>query len=292
MVAGLPIAVVGDVHLHFDDDDVRWFNRSDYGLILFVGDLAGYREDATKVARVIARLTVPALVIPGNHDGASLAHLGAETLQQRGLIRLFERDQPRRVEALAAALQPVPLCGYSLHEQSLGGCEVSVIAARPHSQGGSQFAFGGWLRRRFGIADVQASAQRLCELVDAARHPDVLFLAHCGPSGLGGARDDIWGCDFKKDAGDFGDSDLRAAVDHAQRSGKRVLAVVAGHMHQRIKGGGQRVWCTRRGGALYVNAARVPRIFRRQGITQRHHVRLSWAPDGLRASDQLVTSAS
>ena len=38
------IAVIGDVHLLWDDADVSFFNRGGYDLLLFVGDLAGYTQ--------------------------------------------------------------------------------------------------------------------------------------------------------------------------------------------------------------------------------------------------------
>ncbi len=59
---------------------------------------------------------------------------------------------------------------------------------------------------------------------------------------------------------------------HAERVGKRVVAVIAGHMHHRLRGGGLRTWSEHRDGVLYVNAARVPRVFEQGGRTVRHHV--------------------
>ena len=38
------LAVIGDVHLHFNQFDVDYFNTSNYDLILFVGDLTNYRS--------------------------------------------------------------------------------------------------------------------------------------------------------------------------------------------------------------------------------------------------------
>ena len=64
---------------------------------------------------------------------------------------------------------------------------------------------------------------------------------------------------------------------------KRVLAVVAGHMHHRLKGGGERKWLVESDGVLYVNAARVPRI---EKSGQRYHVCLE--TDGERARAELV----
>ena len=62
-----------------------------------------------------------------------------------------------------------------------------------------------------------------------------------------------------------------------------MLAVVAGHMHHRLKGGGERRWLVERAGVLYVNAARVPRI---DGDGRRYHVRLE--TDGETARAELI----
>lgn len=283
---GIRIGVVGDVHLRWDDRDVELMDARAYDLIAFVGDLAGYRRDALAVAASIARLTTPALVIPGNHDGVSLPHLAAETLERRSLARVLGRGQARRCQSLREALGKVPLAGYSLHEVGREELRVSVIAARPHSQGGSFFAFSRYLEAAYGVDSLERSAERLCELVDQAPHERVMFVAHNGPSGLGARRHDIWGCDFKRGEGDFGDEDLRLAVEHAERRGKRVLAVAAGHMHHRLKGGGERTWLVERGGVLYVNAARVPRIEGRV----RHHVLLESDGEHARAELCAVTA--
>ncbi len=277
------IGVVGDVHLHWDDQDVELIDRARYDLVAFVGDLAGYRRDALAVASSIARLITPALVIPGNHDGVSLPHLAAETLERRSLARWMGRGQDRRCRDLAAMLGPVPLAGYSLHEVRRAELRLSLIAARPHSQGGGFFAFSRHLEAKYGVRSLAESAERLCQLVDDAPHDRVVFLGHNGPNGLGARRHDIWGCDFRKVEGDFGDADLRTAIDHAKQVGKRVLAVVAGHMHHRLKGGGERKWLVETDGVLYVNAARVPRI---EKSGQRYHVCLE--TDGERARAELV----
>lgn len=261
-------AVIGDVHTHFDATDVRQLDAAGYDLVLFVGDLAGYLDPGHEVARQIATLRTPALVLPGNHDGVSLPHLAAEIFDWRPARRVLELDQGRRCAALADALGPVPLVGYSLHDVEVGGVAVTLIAARPHSFGGPRLAFGRHLRRWYGVDSLEGSAERLKRLVETARHDDLVFLAHNGPTGLGARRDSIWGCDFRAEEGDFGDPDLREAVAHARALGRRVRAVVAGHMHHALKGGGQRIWRVVRDDTLYVNAARVPRM----DGERRHHV--------------------
>jgi uncharacterized protein (TIGR04168 family) len=91
----------------------------------------------------------------------------------------------------------------------------------------------------------------------------------------------MWGCDFKPGGGDWGDPDLAVAIDYARQAGKRVLAVVAGHMHLETRHGRQRPWRIERHGTLYINAARVPRIYTREAETHRHHVELKISPTGV-----------
>ena len=287
MSAKVRIAVVGDVHLAFDERDVEALDGAGYDLVAFVGDLAGYRRDGTTVARCIARLKTPALVIPGNHDAANLAHLGAETFERPRLAWLLGRGQTRRCRKLSEALAPVPLAGYSRHEVRSGTLALGLVAGRPHSQGGSFFAFARHLHADHGVKSFEGSAKLLSELVEQSPEERLVFLAHNGPTGLGNRRHDIWGCDFRREEGDWGDRDLEAAIAHARGLGKRVLAVIAGHMHHRLKGGGERRWQLEREGTLYVNAARVPRIERRGAAELRYHVRVE--TDGERATAELVS---
>jgi uncharacterized protein (TIGR04168 family) len=270
------IGVVGDVHLEFDDLDVEQLDARAYDAIFFVGDLATYsHRGGLEVARAIARLRTPALVIPGNHDAANVFQMAAEVLEADSILPLLNLGQRARESELEAALGSVRVVGYSRHRLDHGGLALDVICGRPHSAGGAHLAFRPHLRQAFGIDDMETSAARLIALVDESDARDVVFLAHNGPTGLGARRDDIWGCDFKREGGDFGDPDLRAAIDHARGKDKRVRAVIAGHMHHEIKGGGQRRWRANEDGILYVNTARVPRIFARAGRILRHHVELT-----------------
>jgi uncharacterized protein (TIGR04168 family)/Raf kinase inhibitor-like YbhB/YbcL family protein len=179
-----------------------------------------------------------------------------------------------RVQALANALSPVPLVGYSLHPFEAHG--LTVLAARPHSLGGTRLAFRRYLASRFNVRRMTDSVDRLCALFDAVpESQQILVLAHNGPSGLGSSRHAIFGCDFRTGDGDWGDPDLGEALQYARDTGKRVLGVVAGHMHHAVRGGGERAWIVERHGLVHVNAARVPRY--RAGVRseERHHVRLT-----------------
>jgi uncharacterized protein (TIGR04168 family) len=100
----------------------------------------------------------------------------------------------------------------------------------------------------------------------------------------------MWGNDFWPEAGDFGDSDLRQAIDFAQQRGKTILAVVAGHMHHHVKKGGQRTWHLVQDGINYMNAARVPRNFVVDGRTLHHHICLTLTNDGVIVTEQLCST--
>ena len=278
--------MLGDLHACFDAEDVRLLDAAGYDLIVFVGDLAGLRLRSTlAIAEVIAALRTPTLVVPGNHDAPNAMQLLGEILHSNALIRLADRDTEGRADAIAAALGPAHLAGYSLHTVAP---DLQILVGRPHSMGGEELSFAPFLERRFGVTSMDESAARLCALVEQAVGPNLLVIAHNGPSGLGDRRDSIWGCDFRKEEGDFGDRDLEQALQHAGRLGKHVVGVVAGHMHVRIRGGGERQTRVERDGTLFLNAARVPRIWNdADGRAVRHHLALRWSDGTLMAREVL-----
>jgi uncharacterized protein (TIGR04168 family) len=285
----ISIGVVGDLHTHWDAVDVAQFDGSDYDLLYFTGDLGGgSRDSSLRIARAMSRLRKPALVMPGNNDAGDIAALSAELSYRQGMDWL---SAARRGVAPGAGVDrqaSVRLCGYSTHRCVNGDVDVTLIAARPHSMGGERLSFAPQLESDYGIDSIEASTRRLCALVDEAPSEQIVFLAHNGPTGLGDAPEAMWGCDFKPGGGDWGDPDLAAAIDHAVGRGKRVLAVVAGHMHLRTRQGAERPWCLERDGILYVNAARVPRIFAVDEDVHRHHVALYIRADGVEVEEVLV----
>jgi uncharacterized protein (TIGR04168 family) len=283
------VAVVGDVHLLWDRFDVDYFNQSDYELVLFVGDIAAYRHGAAlPIARSIGDLRMPAIVMPGNHDAVHLGQLVAEVLDRPTLSDRIGFGQPRRSRQLDRALGGVTMAGYSRHSVELGNMTLSVVAARPHSMGGPRVSFRRYLRAVHDVDSLDASSDRLKALVDECGDEPILFLGHNGPTGFGDRRHDPWGCDFRASEGDFGDPDLANAVEYARASGRCVLGVVAGHMHHDVKGGGKRRWLERRADTFYLNAARVPRIFRNEGRLVHHHIELAIGGDGTCVSERLI----
>lgn len=284
------IAVIGDVHLHWDDEDVAFFNRGGYDLVLFVGDLAAYTQvRGWGVARSLRRLRMPAICIPGNHDGLHAFQLGAEIAPRAHRFRsAFCQGQERRCARLARALGDVELLAYNRRRLTVGGVDLNIVVGRPHSIGGRRLACIRHLDKQYGIDSMEASVARLKMLVDSCDDAPILFLAHNGPTGLGDRADSIWGCDFRRKEEDWGDRDLEEAVAYARAKGCTVLAAVAGHMHRKTKSGRRRPAQVEQDGVLYVNAAEVPRHRKHDGVKKRHHVRLTVTGGQVTADDLWV----
>ena len=76
-------------------------------------------------------------------------------------------------------------------------------------------------------------------------------------------------------------------IAYARAGGKRVLAVIAGHMHLRTKQGVERPWREERDGTVYINSARVPRIFSAADGTRRHHLAMCISANGIVVNEVL-----
>jgi len=266
------IALIGDLHGHWDAVDEQYFNASNHDLLLFTGDLgSGGRENGVQIARSLVRLAKPALVMPGNNDAPHLPLIASEFAHQRGLVELLQLGAQAAHRSVREAAGEARLCGYSVHPLELGGCGITLIAGRPFAMGGGELSYPERVHEAHGIGTLEHSTQRLCELVDEAPTRDVLFLSHNGPFGLGDDPTDLWGCDFKSEREDWGDRDLAEAIAHAKRQDKRVLAVVAGHMHLHTRQGRPRTSQRIHEDTLYINPARVPRIYAGPVCELRHH---------------------
>jgi len=139
------------------------------------------------------------------------------------------------------------------------------------AMGGDEFSFPEQLERNYGVKNLADSEERIWQAVERAAHDTLVFLGHNGPVGLGSSPTDPWGCDFKSGGGDWGDSDLANAIQRARASGRRVAAIVAGHMHMHTRAG-ERTMHTVADGIPMRNAARVPRILAGPTGEQRYHV--------------------
>ena len=129
----MKLAIIGDMHMQFDEDDVRFFNGSDYGAILLVGDLSSKNPDSMfKLLPLLNQLTKPTYFIPGNHDTTGVRQLLGELMQNEFLINFGADSQDTRMQKLKAELTAPILCGYSSHSLAPG---LGLVAARPFSMG-------------------------------------------------------------------------------------------------------------------------------------------------------------
>jgi uncharacterized protein (TIGR04168 family) len=267
------------VHSAWTPEDAAFFNASEYPLLLVTGDLGGSQaRDGLTVARSMAALTRRTLVMPGNNDVQEYARISAELTYRHARQELLDGmpgEGPRT-------------CGYSAHALRLGAIDLTIVTGRPFAMGGCELSFPDELDRSFGIASLEASAERLCAIIDDTTTENLIFFAHNGPAGLGDEPEAPWGRDFDPAAGDWGDSDLRKAIDYAVSRKRRPLAVLAGHMHWSLRSGGQRRWQLQQDGILYVNAARVPRVFDHEGGCALQHIALSLTEAGAHAEQVLI----
>lgn len=283
------IAVIGDLHSAWDDEDVAYFNQSSYALLLFTGDLgASSRQDGLRIAKSISQLERDALVMPGNNDVEQYGLLASELAYRAGMRSLMQEINSVTDTGLRPTESRARVCGYSRHVFSFAGNRITILSGRPFSMGGPQLAFAADLENDFGVPDLEASTARLLQLVDGVRTRDVIFLSHNGPAGFGAEPHSPWGNDFRSDGGDWGDPDLAAAIVRAKELDLRVRAVIGGHMHSPLRGGGPRTWQVERDGTLYINPARVPRIYRGEAGLVRHHVALRLTTDRISAEERLV----
>lgn len=237
------LIAVGDVHRWWRGADSVYLERSRPDLTLFVGDLG---DEDTEMVQRVAEIPVPKAVMLGNHDAWQSFGRDACTDRLRESLDLLGADH------LAYGVRELPQAG------------VSVIGARPFSWGGQSLRSPALYDEIYGIHTMRQSAAAIVDAARNAQHSDLVILAHNGPLGLGSAPDSIFGKDFGKPGGDWGDYDLALAMQRIEAFGLRVRAVIAGHMHHRLvqPRGALRTRFLRRGGTLFLNTALVPRIVR------------------------------
>ena len=235
------LTVVGDVHRWWRSADVTFLERNRPDLTMFVGDLGD--EDVEMVER-ICELSVPKAVILGNHDAWQSFGRKAATAKLQQSLALLGDDH------IAYSVREVPSCG------------ISVIGARPFSWGGPSLRSPELYDEIYGIHTMRQSAAAIVDAARNAQHRDLVILAHNGPMGLGEQTSDMFGKDFGKPGGDWGDRDLALAIQRIEGFGLRVRAVIAGHMHHKLvhPRGAERTRFLRRGDTLFLNSAYVPRV--------------------------------
>lgn len=253
------LTIVGDVHRHWRIADAAFLERTAPDLAMFVGDLG---DEDFEMVRAVHELRVPKAVILGNHDAWQSFSNHRPTKALRDSLDLLGDDH------VAYAVREVPSAG------------ISVIGARPFSWGGQSLRSPDLYDALYGVHTHRQSAAMIVEAARSAQHRDLVILAHNGPLGLSQEPSDIYGKDFGKPGGDWGDRDLALALDRIAGMGLRVQMVVAGHMHHRLVAprGAERLRFCHAQDTMFLNPAVVPRVRMVEGGgSEGYFVNTRWA---------------
>lgn len=263
------LTAIGDVHGSWRPADSAYLERSRPDLALFVGDLG---DEDPEIVRRIADIDVEKAVMLGNHDAWQSFSNGTCTSRLHESLDLLGKDH------LAYRVREVPAAG------------VSVVGARPFSWGGQSLRSPELYDELYGVRTMRQSAAAIVDAARHAQHRDLVILAHNGPLGLGSRSSDIYGKDFGKPGGDWGDYDLALALQRIAGYGLRVRAVIAGHMHHRLlhPRGAERRRFVERDGTLFLNTAFVPRVVPEgDGSERSYFLRTKWKDGNCEAIDEV-----
>ncbi len=235
ILVNINLAIAGDLHGAWTDQDNSLLKDLKPDAILFVGDLG---DGDLRVIKRINKLTIPTAVILGNHDRGSDSY-GEQLKKQLSL--LGEKD-----------------CSWRLREWN--SPPLSVVGGRPCSSGGGYFLTSE-VRGVFGPVTLEESINRIVIAANQApKKLPLILLAHSGPTGLGSEASSLCGRDWKKPQIDWGDKDLDIAIDQIRKK-RKIDLVVFGHMHHKLKRvmGFRDTFYKDRFGTVFLNAAFVPR---------------------------------
>jgi uncharacterized protein (TIGR04168 family) len=252
----IKIAVVGDVHDQWEDDDGYALQQMGVDLVLFVGD---FGNESVSVVRAIASLDIPKAAVFGNHDAWY-------TTTDWGRNKCpYDRKQEDWVQQQMDLLGKADV-GYG--KLDFPELNLSVVGGRPFSWGGSKWKYADFWRDRFGVTSFAESSSRIVAAAHESAYDTVIFIGHNGPTGLGDKAEDPCGKDWGEPlGGDFGDPDLADAIAQTRASGKSIPLVTFGHMHHKLRHTKERLReaiSVSSEGTVYLNAASVPRIIQSQ----------------------------
>lgn len=248
--AQITIAVVGDVHNQWEEQDAIALEHLGVDLVLFVGD---FGNEAVAVVRQIANISVPKAAILGNHDAwYSASSWGRQKAP-------YDQSQEDRVQQQLDLLDTAHV-GYN--QLDFANYGISVVGSRPFSWGGSIWRNNQFYRDRYKVSSFEESSQRIIHAAQQAAYDNLIIIGHNGPFGLGDRPESICGRDWKPEGGDYGDPDLTEAITQISQLGKSIPLVTFGHMHHALKypPGKRRTIVEVRDETVYFNAACVPRI--------------------------------
>lgn len=253
----LKIAIVGDVHDQWDENDRDALHALNVDLVLFVGD---FGNESVNIVRHVAAVDIPKAIILGNHDAwYSSTRKGQENCP-------YDRTLEDRLQQQLDLLGETHV-GYG--KLDFPELDLSIVGGRPFSSGGPEWSNRRFYRDRYGIHNITESVAKIVESIESTTCTRRILISHNGPAGLGANPHDLCGKDWEPIGGDHGDPDLQDAI--AQTFSVNPLSLVTfGHMHHRLRNrlGDRKRWCVTSETA-YLNAACVPRIVKTDTGVQR-----------------------
>ncbi|KAG6421184.1 hypothetical protein SASPL_117734 [Salvia splendens] len=214
------------------------------------GDFGNENVDLVKS---ISNVDFAKAVILGNHDAWNTQKFSA-----RKTMTLREKD------AVQLQLECLGDEHVGYRRMDFSNLKLSIVGGRPFSCGGRQLFRKKLLTARYGIHDMDGSAERINQAaVGTPADHSVIFLAHNGPTGLGSNMDDICGKDWIPGGGDHGDPDLAHAISQLKETTKlSIKLVVFGHMHKALASGNglRKMIVVEDDNIVYLNGAVVPRV--------------------------------
>ncbi|MEL6163059.1 MAG: TIGR04168 family protein, partial [Cyanobacteria bacterium J06628_3] len=180
----LKIAVVGDVHDQWENEDSIALKHLGVDLVLFVGD---FGNESVEVVRKVASLDIPKAVVMGNHDAWY-------TATEWGRKKCpYDRTKEDWVQQQLDFLGDTHV-GFS--KLDFPDFDLTVVGSRPFTWGGPKWKFADLCKERFGVGTLEESTTRIMEAVNSAAHETIIFLGHNGPFGLGDKPEDPCGKDW------------------------------------------------------------------------------------------------
>jgi uncharacterized protein (TIGR04168 family) len=244
------IAVVGDVHDQWEEEDGIALKHLGIDLLLFVGD---FGNESVDVVKAIARIDIPKAAVMGNHDAwYSATDWGRKKCP-------YDRTKEDWVQQQLDLLGETHV-GYS--KLDFPDLNLSVVGSRPFSWGGPQWKYNDFYEERYGVTSFAESSDRIVAAANSAAYETIIFIGHNGPVGLGDRPEDPCGKDWEPKGGDFGDPDFSEAIARTRVAGKSIPLVTFGHMHHSLRFTKKmlRKSLVAKENTIYLNAASVPRI--------------------------------
>lgn len=244
------IAVVGDVHDQWEEEDGIALKHLGIDLVLFVGD---FGNESVDVVGAIACLDIPKAAVMGNHD----AWYSATDWGRRKCP--YDHTKEDWVQQQLDLLGEIHV-GYS--KLDFPDLNLSVVGSRPFSWGGPQWKYNDFYEERYGVTSFAESSDRIVAAANSAAYETIIFIGHNGPVGLGDRPEDLCGKDWEPKGGDFGDPDFTEAIAEVRATGKSIPLVTFGHMHHSLRHTKKmlRKSLLAKENTIYLNAASVPRI--------------------------------